>query len=581
MNSHTEIYVADFETTTTPDKCWVWAFGYARIFKENIHYGGSIKEFLELILKGKSKKIYFHNLKFDGKFIMYYLFKQGYTMVENPKEDNEFSALVDDSGAFYSIKIPFYNKRGIKQYATILDSLKIFPTSLRRAAVDYNLEYKKGDLDYDKVRYENHKMTNEEKEYLAGDINILRRLIEIAQTSGFKKMTIASIAFDYYKSNLLLGGIKFEKLFPKLSDIEFTFMKRAYRGGVSMVNEKYRDKIVPTNSYDVNSMYPFILRYFKLPYGKPLYFTGKYEKDDKYDLYIQHFKAEFYIKEGKAPCVQIKTNPLFLPNEWVKNCPVVAEMWLTNVDLDMFFKTYDIAQIEYIDGYKLKSIGGMFNNYVDYWYNIKCTSKGEPKAKAKLMLNSLYGKFGMKPVRKSLILGLKDNVISHIGDYISVVDTIYIPVSIFVTSYARYYLLTYINKYYDKFIYCDTDSIHLTEKVEGIPEDSKKLGYFKHEYSGVGRYLKQKCYIVKYNKEYCYTNDDGEYVDTKVVCAGLNKNLLDRNISLEDFHYGAVFTKLKAKNIEGGVALVKEPHVITEPPIPLLEKKMRRGTISI
>ena len=81
MNSHTEIYVADFETTTTPDKCWVWAFGYARIYKENIHYGGSIKEFLELILKGKSKKIYFHNLKFDGKFIIYYLFKQGYVIV--------------------------------------------------------------------------------------------------------------------------------------------------------------------------------------------------------------------------------------------------------------------------------------------------------------------------------------------------------------------------------------------------------------------------------------------------------------------------------------------------------------------
>ena len=563
-HSHTNIYVADFETTTTNDKVWVWAFGLAKIYSQKITYGASIKEFMDTILKGKSKKIYFHNLKFDGKFIMHYLLSNGYKMVKEIESDNEFSGLVDESGSFYSIKIPYTTQKGKRCYATIVDSLKLFPTSLKRAAIDYNLEYRKGELDYDIIRYEGHTITNEEREYLKSDINILRRLIEIAQESGFKKMTIASVAFSYYKNSFQSKG-DFSVLFPKISDTEFAFMKRAYRGGVSMVNDKYADRIVTTNSYDVNSMYPFILRYFKMPYGKPVYFKGEYKEDKEYPLYIQHFQAEFYIKDGKAPCVQVKTNPVFLPNEWVKDCPIIVDMYLTNIDLKLFLDTYDIVYIKYIDGYKLKAVQGLFSDYVDYWYNIKCNSSGEPKAKAKLMLNSLYGKFGMKGVRKGILFGLDNNVIAKSGDYTSVVDTIYIPIAIFTTSYARYYLLTYINKFYDKFIYCDTDSIHLTERVTGLPLDNKKLGYFKHEYSGIGKYLKQKCYIVKYDKEYCYTTEKGDYVDTKIVCAGLNKNLVDTHMTLDDFRYGAELKKLKAKNMPGGVALVIQPHIITKP----------------
>ena len=561
---HSEIYVADFETTTHNNKTWVWAYGIARIRTEKINYGSSIKEFIDFILKGKSKKIFFHNLKFDGKFIIHYLLSNGYTMVQDIHNIKEFSGLIDEVGSFYSLKIP-YQYNGKLCYATIQDSLKIFPTSLKQAAIDYNLEYRKGELDYSKVRYEGHKMTEEEKEYLDGDINILRRLIEIAQDSGFNKMTIASIAFGYYKNTLQENSANFDKIFPKLSDFEYKFMKHAYRGGISMVNEKYENKVTTTNSYDVNSMYPFVLRYFKMPYGKPVYYKGKYIENKLYDLYIQHIQAEFYIKDNKAPCVQIKTNPLFLPNEWVKNCPCVVDMYLTNVDLDMFLKTYDITYIKYIDGYMMKSKQGLFSDYIDFWYNIKCTSKGEPKAKAKLMLNSLYGKFGMKALRKGILFGIEDNVLKRKLTYESVTDTIYLPIAIYTTSYARYYLLTYINKYYDKFIYCDTDSIHLTEKVNGIPEHDKKLGYFKHEYSGVGKYLKQKCYIVKYDKEYCYTNNDGDLIDTKIVCAGLNKNLIDIHMKLEDFDYNAKLHKLKAKNIEGGVALIVEEHVITKP----------------
>ena len=519
---HTEVYVADFETSTENDKTWVWAFGYSRIFTNKIHYGSSIKEFLELILRGRSKKIYFHNLKFDGKFIIYYLLANGYTMVEECKKLNEFSGIVDNTGTFYSIKIPFQNSKGGINYVTINDSLKLFPTSIAKAAVDYGLEYMKGELDYDKIRYEGHIMTKEEEDYLQGDIVILRSLIEIAVKSNFKKLTIAGVAFNTYKQQLESKDVEFTTLFPTLSDIEYGFIKKAYRGGVSMVNSKYRNKVTTTNSYDVNSMYPFILRYFQMPYGKPRYFKGKYVENDIYPLYIQHIRSEFYIKDGKAPCIQIHGNMNFLHNEWIKNCPLTVDLYLTNADLKMFTNSYNIISIEYIDGYMFKGAQGFFTEYIDKYYEIKCNNKGEPKAKAKLMLNSLYGKFGMKSERTSILYSID-------------------------------------------FIYCDTDSIHLTKRVNDIPQDNKKLGYFKHEYSGIGKYLKQKCYIVKYDKEYIHKDDDGEDIDTKIVCAGLNKNMIDTHMSIEDFKYGAELHKLKAKNIEGGVALIIQPHIITEP----------------
>ena len=57
----------------------------------------------------------------------------------------------------------------------------------------------------------------------------------------------------------------------------------------------------------------------------------------------------------------------------------------------------------------------------------------------------------------------------------------YLPVGLFVTAYARKHIISYAQKNYDSFIYCDTDSLHLKEKSDNIPLDNEKLGYFKIE----------------------------------------------------------------------------------------------------
>ena len=54
---------------------------------------------------------------------------------------------------------------------------------------------------------------------------------------------------------------------------------------------------------------------------------------------------------------------------------------------------------------------------------------------------------------------------------------------VFVTAYARRKLLTSIAEVWDRFLYCDTDSIHLKGwgQPNGIDVDKYRLGAWKEE----------------------------------------------------------------------------------------------------
>ena len=562
------IYACDFETSYENGNSWVWSFGYSKLGQEKVTLGNNINQFMDFALSGNSKKLYFHNLKYDGKFIMYWLFKNGYKQVKEIKGKKQFTALIDDMGMFYSITVPYkYGNRNKK--ATFLDSLKLFPNSLRQLAKNYHLDTQKGELDYEKIRYENHIITDEEKVYLEKDVIILRKLLEIAQNNGMGKMTIASNAIDYFKTQLFSKfNVTFDYIFPIINETTFDYLQKGYKGGCSMVNKKYRNQITTTNSYDVNSMYPYILHDKELPYGIPVFFKGKYQQNDTFPLYVQRIRCEFYLKPNFPPTIQVKNTYGFLGNEWVENSNQIIELTLTNVDLEIFLKHYDVYHLEYLDGYMFASSNKIFASYIDHWYTIKSTSSNPSEiAIAKLYLNSLYGKFGAKPHKNSIILGLDPMQIMHTTDtFVSTCKTVYIPVAMFVTAYARAYLLENIAKVFDDFLYCDTDSIHLRTKTDLLPIDNKKLGYFKFEYSGTARYIKQKTYIVKYDKEFIKIDDEGNEITTKICCAGLNQDFIKNKgleIGLEDFVEGATFPKLRSCNVKGGVALVECEHKIT------------------
>ena len=105
-------YSCDFETTTNKSDCRVWAFGACNIYNLNdFYYGLSIEDFIEWckLLPDATTKLYFHNLKFDGEFIISWLLRNNYKCIKNTNEldGKSFSVLVNDKGQFYSLNINF------------------------------------------------------------------------------------------------------------------------------------------------------------------------------------------------------------------------------------------------------------------------------------------------------------------------------------------------------------------------------------------------------------------------------------------------------------------------------------------
>ena len=384
------------------------------------------------------------------------------------------------------------------------------------------------------------------------------------------KMTIASNALSNYKDM----NKNFNLYFPELPyDIDKD-IRKSYKGGFTYLNDCYKEKETGAGIvFDVNSLYPSVLKFERLPIGNPIFFEGCYEKDILYPLYIQKISAIFELKDGMIPTIQVKNNLSFLPNEYIKSSNgEFVTLTLTSVDLELFLKHYDVYDIKYHNGWKFKALKGLFSNYIDYWSEKKINAKKENNSAlyriAKLMLNSLYGRFGLNPNVQGKFPYLDENGVVKYGMYEKEIKkSVYVPTASFVTSYARNITISasqkikdYSIKKYGKdlYVYSDTDSIHCLfengdELKDIIDIDDYRLGAWKLESKFIrGKYLRQKCYI-----------ELGQDEKMNVTVAGLPK-ALGKLITFENFNIG--FTtenidtdvkKLTYKHVNGGVLLVE------------------------
>lgn len=85
------------------------------------------------------------------------------------------------------------------------------------------------------------------------------------------------------------------------------------------------------------------MKFCKLPYGEPVYFTGQYEEDEGYPLYVQSLVCDFKLKPGCVPSIQIKNNFHYSETEYLRESEVETVLTLTSVDLKLFFDNYDVT----------------------------------------------------------------------------------------------------------------------------------------------------------------------------------------------------------------------------------------------
>ena len=451
-----KIYTADFETTTDINDCRVWAYAICEVGNpDNFIYGNSIEDFMKILANNESNdKYYFHNLKFDGEFIFSYILNQGFEYVPSKKErkSKSFSCIISDTGQFYQIEIYFKVTKKHTNKVTILDSLKLLNFSVDKIAKDFKLPINKLSIDYKAKREVGHILTPEEISYIRNDVEIMARALKIMFDEGLTKMTIGSNALSIYKEM----NQRFDTYFPVLPTEVDKDIRRSYKGGFTYLNPLYKEKEVGYgNIYDVNSLYPSVMYYEDMPIGNPEFFKGEYQYDPLYPLYIVTLSCSFKLKKGKIPTIQLKRNLHYLPTEYIETTNGDIETFtLTNIDLELFLSHYDVEDLMYHSGWKFKATKGLFCCYIDMYTNLKINSKKEGNGAlyliAKLMLNSLYGKFGLNPEMRSKYPYLKED--GSIGYHLTdkeVRDSVYIPVATFITSYARRKTITTSQKIRD------------------------------------------------------------------------------------------------------------------------------------
>ena len=585
-------FVCDFETTVYDGQKFteVWAAACVEMGTEDVSIFHSIDEQYKFFLSCNCDiTAYYHNLKFDGAFWLSYLlinlgYKQAFDQPDpaiaqgewvktTDMKNNTFKYLISEMGQWYSITIKVKGNT-----ITILDSLKLLPFSVKKIGNSFNTKHKKLEMEYTGFRYAGCEITDEEKEYIANDVLVVKEALEFMYNEGHKKLTIGSCCLSEYKT--LTGSKAYSENFPNLYEIPIDgekygddnageYIRRAYRGGWCYL-VRGKENLLKYNgtTADVNSLYPSMMssesgnRY---PIGKPTFWKGNFIPDEalrKGTYYFIRIKTRFYIKPNKLPFIQIKSNLLYKSTEMLESSDVYDKktdayfpiyydwdgnihdtrliMTMTMTDYALLKEHYELVDFEILDGCYFDSKIGIFDTYIEKYKKIKLESKGAMRELAKLFLNNLYGKMASSTDSSFKVAYVKAD--KSLGFFeVNAHDKTpgYIACGAAITSYARNFTITAAQQNYhgvDKpgFIYADTDSIHcdlLPNDVTGITVHDKNFCCWKLESCwDIATFTRQKTYIEHIIAE------NLEPVDPyySVKCAGMPdkcKQLFIRTIS--------------------------------------------------
>ena len=163
----------------------------------------------------------------------------------------------------------------------------------------------------------------------------------------------------------------------------------AYYGGFSEVFEPHIEK---GRMYDVRSLYPYIMKNFRMPTGTEIYWSDDKRLVNYNGFCLAQIKKENTtgLKTGVLPkrfSIKGKEDIITAPfGSW--------EGWYTSEELK--FAVREGYQITVIEGYKFKEWDYIFEEYIDKTMKLKEESTGAKRQIAKLLLNALSGRFGLR-----------------------------------------------------------------------------------------------------------------------------------------------------------------------------------------
>lgn len=560
------MYVADFETCdaekstgtfdiNTKQEIFyqkVWLAGFKNLATMKSEYFYNLDDFMNAILSrgdNQNTEYAFHNIKFDGSYIIPYLLTHNYTVSIGKPQAGQFSVLVDDRNAWYSITIQVTKRRKV----LLWDSLKLFPSALEYLHEVYSTPTHKIHEDnefYNTVRPDGYTPNEREMLYFENDLQVpaetLNKHIELYGLR-FKKTQAGQAFYNFEKT---FPAWRFR--FPYLTTEQHETIKKAYWGGISHVpKDKAGKDFYKIGVYDRNSSYPAAAANDKLPYGHVIYEFGEGKHPDMSKFWIAEALVTFELNENCLPCIPAKSisegghleDKDSEHDKWLEESTGVVRMTFSCIDYATIQESYDFKVIRWCWSihwaWKVQKEIAKFvnkNNDIKIKYSKLAKECTDPNLKAdynvkrnraKIDNNAFYGKFGEEIIKYGKTPYWEDDeVVWRLDreDETTENKRKFLPVAIAITAWGRQALVKMANSLGEHFLYSDTDSIHylLTGhwKIEKAQKDGifevhdEKLGAWKLEGKfEKGRYLRAKCYMEGNLVE-------GEW-ENEVTCAGL------------------------------------------------------------
>lgn len=435
--------------------------------------------------------------------------------------------------------------------------------------------------------------------------------------------TLTSLTFSIFRTHFL-GNNKI----PMLSGQFYNDIKQAYTGGatdmfiptnipVTSIIEKVKNIILKPGEiidfikniyyYDVNSLYPYIMSLFELPCGKIVYFEGNIYNENLIinNIIPQNVLGFYYCKVIAPtnllhPIIQLRINNTTLAPLGTFECMLYSK------EIENAIKYgYEITVLR---GYYFTEKVCLFKEYIKQLYTFRLTyDKSHPmNLIAKLLMNSLYGRFGMdfslentnivnnieindllnsnnpktgniidvEPLGKNnFIITQEQPFYANINDKMSSLNhhnNINVGIAAAITALARIYMSKFKNNPLIKLFYTDTDSIFTDkspQQMNTIFNDiiGNKLGQLKLECV-----INRAVFLAP--KAYCLELVDQEQI---IKIKGLNsnviKNLMGENVlTLDTFikvlsmDYVEIVNQHKTiKNLlEGSLDIIEQAYTI-------------------
>lgn len=486
-----------------------------------------------VIPKYHNHVIYAHNLGgFDISFILVILFKNYKISNILPRDTTIMSFTVTTKINGKTVKLKFS------------DSICLLPSSLSKLGESFKVNTRKDYFPYSFVkednleyvgnlpdmkyfdepnfifRYQlmtdwytnNWSLKDETLKYLSKDIISLYEIIGKMDEIVFSNYrinitsltTIASLSFKIIRSNYL----KNDKLLGKCrGELEYA-IRESYFGGRCEVFKPYGYNLL---SYDFNSLYPFAMM-MDLPVGQPT-FSLVQDLSKIFGFIKVEVTAPDNLYTPVLPC-KIRSNEgdklIFPLGSWTG--------WYFSEEVKLAVK-YGY-KIKIIESYIYERGENIFTDYIKTMANIKDNSEGAMRDIHKLLMNTPYGRFGMRndrdviklvslaefeqlELKYNITFWLKldeDKILVKYSKFIdkmkceqsdidydiemqNIVDSDNVnnspAIASAVSSWARIVMYPkIINSYYT-----DTDSIFVKEPLNK-DNIGKKIGLFKQEYGG-------------------------------------------------------------------------------------------------